>query len=85
MCPRALLRPLWGFFVFLFNFIPNIGSVMVTFLPLPIIVQQPDMTLTRGVLAIMIPGTWQFFVGNMLEPAVFGDKFDMHAVTVRGP
>ena len=39
------LAPLFGLLAFLFNFIPIVGSVIATFLPLPIVLFQPDMTL----------------------------------------
>ena len=139
------LAPLFGLLAFLFNFIPIVGSVIATFLPLPIVLFQPDMTLcvrklrqrhshtalpflalvfslpsicslsvsqvtdsplsmlppihpsnnssnnsshrsiacrARGFSAIFIPGCVQGIVGNVIEPIVFGDKFDMHEVTV---
>jgi predicted PurR-regulated permease PerM len=40
------------------------------------------MTLARGIIAILGPGMVQMSVGNFIEPIVFGDKFDMHEVTV---
>ena len=76
------LAPLFGLLAFLLNFVPIVGSVIATVLPIPVVLFQPDMTLIRGVLAIFLPGTLQMTVGNLIEPVVFGDKFDMHEVTV---
>ena len=39
------LAPLFGLMAFLLNFIPIVGSVIATLIPLPIVLFQPDMTL----------------------------------------
>lgn len=39
------LAPLFGLLAFLFNFIPIVGSVIATIVPLPVVLFQPDMTL----------------------------------------
>ena len=36
----------------------------------------------RGFLAFFLPGCVQGMVGNVVEPVLFGEKFDMHEVTV---
>jgi hypothetical protein len=47
-----------------------VGSVIATLLPLPVVLFQPDMTLVRGVLALLLPGCVQMAVGNFIEPIV---------------
>ena len=56
------LAPLFGLLAFLFNFIPIVGSVIATFLPVPVILFQPDMTFIRGFLGFFLPGCVQMAV-----------------------
>ncbi len=82
---RALgvdLALLFGLFAFLLNFIPNIGPVIATLLPLPVILLDPDLTVTTGTLALLIPGGVQFTVGNFVEPRMMGSSLDLHPVAV---
>lgn len=68
--------------VFLLNFIPSIGSIIATLLPLPVIVLSPEMSVMSKVLAIAIPGVAQFTIGNVIEPRIMGDYLELHPVTV---
>lgn len=72
----------FGLLTFLLNFIPNIGSVVATLLPLPIVLLAPDASPVVIVLAIAIPGTIQFVIGNIIEPRVMGESLDLHPITV---
>jgi len=84
------LAPVFALLIFCLNFVPNIGSIAATFLPLPILFFQTEcggwfpgpMWPYHGMLAILVPGFVQFIIGNFVEPIIFGDKFDMHAITV---
>ena len=67
---------------FLLNFIPTFGSIVATFLPLPVILLQPDLSGLSMVLAIVLPGVIQFSVGSVLEPKIMGDTFNLHPVVV---
>ncbi len=72
----------FGLMAFLLNFIPSIGSVVSTLLPLPVILFSPNVTGVEAVLAIAIPGAIQFTIGNVIEPKVMGDELDLHPVTI---
>lgn len=72
----------FGSFSFLLNYIPNIGSIVATLLPLPVVVLVPDIAPHNVVLAILIPGIIQFTVGNIVEPRVMGESLDIHPVVV---
>ena len=72
----------FGFSAFVLNFIPSIGSVIATLLPLPVVLLNPDLSVTLKVLAIVIPGLIQFGIGNLLTPKVMGDSLDLHPVAV---
>jgi len=76
--PMALV---FGLFAFLLNFVPNIGSVIATLLPLPLLLIG-DFTTTVVILGLAIPGAVQFVVGNVLEPRMLSGKMDLHPVTV---
>ena len=71
----------FGLFAFLLNFVPSVGSIISTVLPLPI-VMVGEYSLTIQILAIALPGAIQFFIGNIIEPRILGDSMDLHPVTI---
>jgi len=72
----------FGLFAFVLNFIPNVGSVISTLLPLPIVILNPEISTTVAVLAIAIPGAIQFAVGNLVEPKIMGTSLDLHPIVI---
>jgi AI-2 transport protein TqsA len=76
------LAIVFGLFALLLNFIPNIGSIVATFLPLPVVIVSPNVSFVAAILAIAIPGSIQFFVGNVLEPKLMGRSLDLHPVII---
>jgi AI-2 transport protein TqsA len=72
----------FGLFAFLLNFIPNVGSIVATLLPLPVVIVSPDVSATTAVLALAIPGTIQIVIGNILDPRIMGESLDLHPVVV---
>jgi AI-2 transport protein TqsA len=76
------LALVFGLFAFLLNFIPSIGSIVATLLPLPVVVVSPDVTMPTAILAIAIPGAIQFVVGSLIEPQIMGESLDLHPVTI---
>jgi AI-2 transport protein TqsA len=76
------LAMVFGLFAFMLNFIPSIGSVIATLLPLPVVLVSPDLSSTQVVLAIAIPGTLQFLIGNVISPKIMGDALELHPITV---
>ncbi|MFT4569682.1 MAG: AI-2 transport protein TqsA [Hyphomicrobiaceae bacterium] len=72
----------FGLFAFLLNFIPTLGSVVATLLPLPVVLFSPQLTPTAAVLAIVLPGGVQLVVGNFIEPRIMGQSLDLHPITV---
>lgn len=71
----------FGTLAFLLNFIPSIGSVVATLLPVPVVLVS-GLGLWTGILAVLLPGLVQFAVGNLIEPRVMGASLDLHPVTV---
>ncbi len=76
------LAMVFGLLAFLLNFIPSIGSVVSTLLPLPVVLLSPELSTAAKVAAIAVPGGIQFAVGNLVEPKIMGRSLDLHPVTV---
>lgn len=76
------LALVFGVLAFLLNFVPNVGSVIATLLPVPVVLMSPGITPLAAVLAIAIPGAIQFAVGNVIEPRIMGGSVDLHPVTI---
>jgi AI-2 transport protein TqsA len=76
------LALVFGLFAFLLNFIPSIGSIIATLLPLPVVLVSPEISTTVAVLAIAIPGAIQVVIGNFIDPKIMGESLDLHPVTI---
>ncbi len=76
------LALVFGLFAFLLNFIPSIGSVIATLLPLPVVLFNPELSATTAAFAIGIPAAIQFTIGNIIEPKLMGTSLDLHPVTI---
>ncbi|MCP3903043.1 MAG: AI-2E family transporter [Planctomycetes bacterium] len=76
------LALVFGLFAFLLNFIPSLGSIIATLLPLPIVLVTKDLSPTSAILAIAIPGAIQFSMGNLIEPKIMGHSLDLHPIVV---
>jgi AI-2 transport protein TqsA len=73
---------MFGFLAFLLNFIPNIGSIIATILPLPVALIDPELGMISKVLVLVIPGIIQFSIGNLLQPKLMGESLDLHPIVV---
>jgi AI-2 transport protein TqsA len=73
---------MFGFLAFLLNFIPSIGSIIATLLPLPVALIDPQLGLVSKILVLVIPGGIQFTIGNLLQPKLMGESLDLHPVVV---
>jgi len=76
------LAGVFGILAFLLNFIPSIGSIIATFLPLPIAVVQFQSSPWMIVLVVAVPGGIQNLLGNIIEPKLQGEGLNLHPVTV---
>ena len=74
------LAGVFGTFAFLLNFIPSIGSIIATLLPIPIAVATQKPWLIVYVIAV--PGLIQNVIGNVIEPKVMGKGLNLHPVTI---
>lgn len=76
------LAMVFGLFAFLLNFIPSLGSIVATLLPLPVVLVSPDVSLTAAILAIALPGGIQLLIGNVISPKIMGESLDLHPVAI---
>jgi AI-2 transport protein TqsA len=72
---------LFGVLAFLLNFIPNIGPIIASLLPLPIALTQFDDPW-RIVAIVALPGAIHLTIGNFVEPKLMGRGLELHPVTV---
>jgi AI-2 transport protein TqsA len=73
---------MFGFLAFMLNFIPNIGSIIATILPLPVALIDPELGMISKILVLVIPGVIQFTIGNLIQPKMMGESLDLHPVVV---
>lgn len=71
----------WAILIFLFNFIPTIGSILATFFPSVLaLVQFPTMgpffAVVLGVTAV------QILIGNILEPRLMGNTLNLSPLVI---
>jgi AI-2 transport protein TqsA len=72
----------FGFFTFVLNFVPTVGSVVATLLPLPIVLVSPQISVASAILALLLPFLIHFVIGNFIDPMLMGDSLDLHPVSV---
>ena len=72
----------WAVLAFIFNFIPNVGSMLATIMPLPIILVDSELTMAWKVLGFALPAVWNAYIGNVLEPTLFGKSLNLTAISV---
>ena len=71
----------WALLIFLFNYIPTIGSIVATFFPsILALVQFP--TLTPFLVVVIGVATTQVVVGNILEPRLMGTTLNLSPLVI---
>lgn len=73
---------IWAMLTFMLNFIPNVGSMIAMLLPIPIIIVDEELTMPVKIAAFFLPACVQLYVGNVLEPMVFGKSLNLTALSV---
>ena len=71
----------FGFFTFILNYIPNIGSIIATALPVAFAAFQFE-TLWPAFLIFLILGSIQMTLGNFVEPRVMGQGLGLSTLVV---
>jgi AI-2 transport protein TqsA len=71
----------FGFIAFLLNFIPTIGPLIATLLPLPIVLLDPELSVSAKVLALALPAAVQGTFA-VLQPRAQSEIQNLHPVTI---
>jgi AI-2 transport protein TqsA len=76
------MAALFGLLAFLFNFIPNVGPIVASLLPIPIAFAQFEDRLWMVLLVVGLPGCVHMTIGNFVEPRLMGRGLELHPVAV---
>lgn len=81
-----------GMLAFLLNFIPNLGPIIASLLPVPLVWvlveatwdgnADANMSLVKAVIVIVLASLVQFVSGNVVEPKIMGDQFKLHPIAI---
>ncbi len=82
LCIGAPMAFMFGILAFVLNFIPSIGSIIATILPIPILMLTMDISHTGLFIAFFVPSLIQMFFGNFLDPKMQGEGLRLHPVTI---
>ncbi len=82
LCLGAPMAFMFGVLAFVLNFIPSIGSIIATILPIPILMLTMDISHTGLFIAFFVPCLIQMFFGNFLDPKMQGEGLRLHPVTI---
>jgi AI-2 transport protein TqsA len=72
----------FGVLAFLLNYIPNVGPIVASLLPVPFIVLYPGGSALWMIGAIVITSGIQTISGNVVEPRLMGNSSDLHPVAI---
>ena len=73
---------IWAVLTFLFNFIPSIGSIVITFISAIFAFVQFFPDWNPIIATIISMGTAQFFIGNVIDPKLLGDRLNLSPVVI---
>ncbi len=72
----------FGLLAVLLNFIPNIGPVIASVLPIPLILIDPQGSSLWMACVIFVIFAIQLASGNLVEPRLMGESANLHPVTI---
>jgi AI-2 transport protein TqsA len=72
---------IWGILTFFLNFIPNIGSIVSSGLPMLFALVQFDNPMTAVWMGLLIFAE-DFTIGNFLEPRLTGKRIDLSPLLI---
>ena len=76
------MAAMFGVLTVVLNFIPSVGSIVATLLPMPFILLNPELSGGVVLAILIITGAIQMVVGNILEPKLLGDSLELHPITI---
>ncbi len=71
----------WAFLIFVFNFIPTIGSIVATLFPSVVSLVQFE-SLTPFFIIIIGVGIIQIIIGGIMEPRLYGDTLNISPLVI---
>lgn len=71
----------WALLIFLFNYIPTIGSIVATFFPSALALIQFDSLAPFAVVVIGVTAT-QIVIGNIVEPRLMGNTLNLSPLVI---
>ena len=72
----------FGVLAFLLNFVPNVGPIVASLLPIPLIILDPSGSIGWMAATITVICSIQLISGNLIEPKIMGNSSDLHPVTI---
>jgi AI-2 transport protein TqsA len=76
------LSVVFALLAFLLNFIPNVGPLIACALPAPLILLDPNLSIVGMIMVMTLAGVVQFVSGNIVEPKIMGDSFELHPIAI---
>lgn len=76
------LSIVFALLAFLLNFIPNVGPLIACALPVPLILLDPNLSVPGMIMVLVMASVVQFVSGNIVEPKVMGDSFELHPIAI---
>ncbi len=76
------LAVVFALLAFLLNFIPNVGPLIACALPVPLILLDPNLSIFGMVVVLVLASLVQFVSGNIVEPKIMGDSFELHPIAI---
>lgn len=74
------LALMFGVITCVLNFIPTLGAVVATVLPIPFLFLQFEAP--KVILVTTLIGIVQLAIGSFLEPKIYGGSLDLHPITI---
>ncbi len=71
----------WAILIFVFNFVPTIGSIVATIFPTLLALVQFESYAPFFVMGLGIGGL-QFLIGNILEPRLMGNRLNLSPLVI---
>jgi AI-2 transport protein TqsA len=70
----------FGFLAFVLNFIPTLGPIAATLLPIPVAFLDPTLPVWAKVLAVVLPALVQAVIGTVVQPRFQSQTQGVHPV-----
>lgn len=68
---------LWAILTFLFNFIPSVGSIIISVISIAFCILQFYPSWTEVIIATVLILATQNIIGSIIDPAIMGDRLNL--------